>query len=82
MGAKFFKSELTISNSGFLFDHGSGLTYSLNATGQFIFMQLEAGIEPPKIIKTLNEEYEVTEETARKDVDDFLRQLSELGIVE
>ncbi len=77
-----FKSEVTVSKSGFVFDHSSGLTFSLNETGHFIFKELEAGSEPSEILSGLMEEFAVDDTTARKDLDDFLRQLKDLGFVE
>ena len=35
--ADIIQTEVTLSKSGFLFDHNSGLTYTLNETGKFIF---------------------------------------------
>jgi predicted transcriptional regulator len=77
-----FKSEVTLSESGFLFDHATGLTYTLNPTGKFIFNQLLSGAEGPKVLEALVENFEVDETTARKDLDDFIQQLKEFGLVE
>ncbi len=82
IGFDMFKTEVTLSDSGFLFDHSTGLTYSLNPTGQFIFLKLQSGLEPEKIITLITEEFAVDEITARKDMDDFYRLLKEMGIVE
>ncbi len=77
-----FKTELTLSNSGFLFDHSDGLTYTLNPTGQFIFRKIEEGKEPPEILELITGEFEVDENTARKDLDDFYRQMKEMGLTD
>ncbi len=77
-----FKSELTLSDTGFLFDHNTGLTYTLNITGQFIFRLMDEGVKAPEILEKLMTEFEVTEETARKDLDDFYRQLTEMGLID
>ncbi|NOZ03276.1 MAG: PqqD family protein [FCB group bacterium] len=80
--SSLFKSELTLSESGFLFDHATGLTYTLNPTGQFIFRQMQKGVEGPEILTRLQEEFEVDETTARKDLDDFVRQLKEFELID
>lgn len=80
--ADAFKTEVTVSKSGFVFDHSSGLTFSLNPVGQFIFQQLEEGREPSDILTAITEEFAVDDATARKDLDDFLRQLRDLGFVD
>lgn len=76
------RSKFTLSDSGFLFDHATGLTYTLNPTGQFIFKSLQEGKSGPEILAAMLEEFEIDEETARKDLDDFFRQLREFGLVD
>lgn len=76
------KTEITLTESGFLFDHNSGLTYSLNPTGLFIFQQLQEGKEPENLLKSIVDVFSIDEDTARKDLDDYLRQLREMGLVE
>ncbi|MBT3251259.1 MAG: PqqD family protein [Candidatus Marinimicrobia bacterium] len=78
---ELFKSELTLSDSGFLFDHNSGLTYTLNVTGQFIFNCMEDGLQAVDILGKIMKEFEVNEDTARKDMDDFYRQLTDMGLI-
>ncbi len=77
-----FKSEVTLSESGFLFDHSSGLTYTLNPTGQFIFRALQNGKGGQKILSQIMDEFDVDDNTARKDLDDFIQQLKEFGLIE
>ncbi|MBT3300223.1 MAG: PqqD family protein [Candidatus Marinimicrobia bacterium] len=76
-----FKSELTISESGFLFDHSTGLTYTLNPTGQFIFRKIQDKKNARDILHFLMDDFDVNEETAHKDLDDFVRQLKEFDLV-
>jgi hypothetical protein len=76
-----FKSELTISESGFLFDHATGLTYTLNFTGQFIFRNIQDKQNARSILSLVMNEFEVNEDTAHKDLDDFIRQLKEFNLV-
>ena len=76
-----FKSELTLSETGFLFDHSSGLTYTLNPTAQFIFNEIKSGKQGTEILKNVMREFAVDEDTARKDIDDFFRQLQELDLL-
>jgi hypothetical protein len=76
------KTEVTLTKSGFLFDHNTGLTYSLNPTGLFIFQQLQEAREPEDLLKNILKEFSIDEDTARKDLDDYFRQLREMGLVE
>ncbi len=77
----FFHSEFTLSESGFLFDHGTGLTYTLNETGRFIFQKIQDGSHANNLVELVTSEFEVAEDIARKDVDDFFRQLKEARII-
>lgn len=72
---------MTLTKGGFLFDHSTGLTYTINPTGREIFEQLQAGADAPAIIRDLVKEYEIDDDTAREDLEDFLRQMKELGLV-
>ncbi|KPL07448.1 hypothetical protein AMJ86_04495 [bacterium SM23_57] len=76
------KTEITLTESGFLFDHTTGLTYSLNPTGRFIFRQLQDGKDAAGILKEIVDEFLVDEDTARKDLDDYFRQLKEMGLID
>ena len=76
------KTEITLTQSGFLFDHNTGLTYSLNPTGLFIFQQLQEGQEPEDLLKNILGRFFIDEDTARKDLYDYFRQLREMGLVE
>jgi len=80
--SNIFTSELTLSENGFLFDHRTGLTYTLNPTGQYIFHRMQQGDQAPEILQGLLQEFDVDETTAQKDLDDFYRQLKEMGLID
>ncbi|MBQ7034255.1 MAG: PqqD family protein [Clostridia bacterium] len=50
---------------------------TLNGTGAFLWKKLEAETEPQALVDALLEEYEVTQEQAKKSVAKFLEQLKE-----
>ncbi len=77
-----FMTDFTVSDSGFLFDHASGQTFTLNPTGKFILDRMKTGEDHDAILPLMMKEFEVNETTARRDLDDFNRQLRELEIVE
>ena len=54
---------------------------SLNESGVVIWKALESGCDEDAIVNALLEEYEVTEEKARQDVQNLLNQLRVLGIL-
>lgn len=74
-------TDLYFSDKGFLFDPSTGLTYSLNKTGTFIFQRLHKGAGVPEVVQALLEAFEVDSKRAREDVRDFMQHLTELGLI-
>ena len=54
---------------------------NLNETGAFLWKILESGGTKEELVAKLCEEYEVDETTAATDVDKFVQNLSEAGLV-
>jgi hypothetical protein len=80
MKDRIIQSEITLTENGFLFDHNSGLTYTLNETGAFIFHLADKGKQAYQILAPLMKEFDIDERTAQRDIDDFFRQLKETGL--
>jgi len=55
--------------------------YTLNETGAFIWEQIDGKRTVSEIIELLTEEYEIDNETASKDVLDFVKNMNEYLIV-
>jgi len=72
--------NLYVNGNGFVFDYYGGQTYNLNPTGIFILRELLEGTPPAEITRTLENKYQIGYRTATSDVDDFLQQLSALGL--
>jgi hypothetical protein len=51
--------ELAISETGFIFDPWSGLTWTVNPSGRFILEQLKAGVDPEDVPRRIRESFEV-----------------------
>ncbi|MGK2858393.1 MAG: PqqD family protein [Thermoanaerobaculia bacterium] len=56
--------------------------YVLNEVGAAIWNQLDEGRSPAEITATIAAEFDVSAETALRDVEQFLERLLEAGIVE
>ena len=54
---------------------------NLNETGAFLWKILESGATKEELLDKLLAEYDVDEETARKDVDAFINKLQEAKLV-
>jgi hypothetical protein len=54
---------------------------NLNSTGAFLWGILEKGAEEEDLVKALLDEYEIDEETAKKDVSLFVTKIKEAKLV-
>ena len=74
--------DIAISQTGFVFDPTTGITFSVNATGQFILLRLRDGLGLAAIEHELREDFELGEsDDPSRDVREFVLQLREQGIV-
>ena len=55
---------------------------SVNETGAFLWHMLENGAEKQEMIDALLREYETDPQTAEKDVDAFLKEMQDKGLIE
>ncbi len=55
---------------------------NLNETGAFLWKRLTEGADIDNLIASLLSEYEIDEETARADVQEFVDQLQEKGLLQ
>ena len=72
--------NLALSENGFLFDSRTGNTYSLNQTGTFILRKLIDGELPERLLKLLGSDFDIAEEVAERDIEQFLFRLKDLKI--
>ncbi len=81
MTPRNLKEELTLTGNGFLFDHVTGLTYTLNSTGGFIFQKLMEKMPPNDIVKAVRENFDTDDATARQDIEEFYELTRTYGIL-
>lgn len=55
---------------------------NLNESGAFLWRKLSEGISKEDLVKALLEEYDVDEEIANKDIDNFIEKLKGSDILE
>ena len=65
-----------------LVDIDSGTYFGLDEVGTFIWNQIDEGLAIADIPARITEAFEVEEDVARTDLDTFLQQLLEKGLVE
>ncbi len=76
------KSDIAVSDTGFLFDPTTGDSYNLNQTGVEIIQMIKDGKSEKEIIKAFTEKYDVDEITFEQNLYDFLRMLSHFNLTE
>ncbi len=74
--------ELALSDSGFVFDPMTGHTFTVNPSGLRILRWLKDGVELEEVAHRLANDFEVQPgEDPARDVQDFLAQLRECGLM-
>lgn len=76
------RKNIAISENGFIFNPLTGDSFSVNQTGVFILQKMKEGESSEVIIKALQEEYELDNNTAEKDLYDFLSMLKSYQLTE
>jgi hypothetical protein len=76
------KKNIAISDSGFVFDPGTGDSYSLNPSGLEIVQLIKLGKDFGEILKTVTEKYEVDSDSFERYYYDFIVTLNQLHLTE
>ncbi len=71
--------DLLLNDRGFAFDPAGGETFQLSTTGLRVVRLLQQGCNDESIMQHLLDEYEVDEHTVRRDLENFLGELEQLG---
>lgn len=76
------RSNLAISESGFVFDAGTGESFSLNPTGYVIIELLKKGKTDAEVKTLMMERYDVESSDFERLYFDFVRSLHQYGFFE
>ena len=74
--------NIAISDSGFLFNPGSGESYSLNATGTELLGLIKDGKTLEEIKAIFLEKYDTDANTLEKDYQDFMDEIQRFNLSE
>lgn len=74
-------SHLAISDTGFIFNPHTGHTFTANETGLFFLHALKQDQPPDQISQRALAEYEVDSDQLQRDMQDFIIQLREIGLI-
>jgi len=73
--------RLAVNEDGFLFDPVSGESYTVNPVGATIIKLLKEGGSAPKTVEALVSAFDVGQEEAERDLNDFLAHLRSLKLI-
>ena len=76
------KSNIAVSETGFLFDPTSGESYSINPVGQEILQLLKDGKSIEEISAVMTGEYEIDAATFEKYYYDFMGMLRQFQLID
>ena len=76
------KKNIATSEEGFIFNPGTGDSFSTNPIGTDILGLLKLEKPLDIIVKTIISKYDVDQAQFEKDLDDFESQLKDYGILE
>ena len=76
------KKNIAISESGFIFNPEIGTSFTTNSLGVAILKQLKTKTSTEEIIDSVVKNYEIDATTCEKDLDDFLRILSQFNLID
>lgn len=74
--------NLALSDTGFVFNPGTGDSFSVNPIGLSILRDLKDALSEDDIKKRLLEQYNTDAETIEKDLYDFMKMLEQLQLSE
>jgi hypothetical protein len=76
------RKNIATSEEGFVFNPGTGDSFTTNSTGTEVISLLKAEKPLTEIIDTICSKYDVDKHQFEKDLDDFVSQLKEAAIFE
>lgn len=76
------KKNIATSDEGFVFNPGTGDSFSTNAIGSQIILLLKQDKSPQEIKDQICDTYDVDRLVFERDLDDFTALLKEFGILE
>jgi hypothetical protein len=76
------KSNIALSESGFIFNPNTGESFTLNPTGQELFGMIREGMDYDAIRDYFMDNFEMEESIFEKDFEDFLHMMTSYQMME
>ena len=77
-----FKKNIATSDTGFIFNPGTGDSFSSNTIGSEIFSYFKEDKSRQEILSIICEKYDVNKNELEKDLEDFFSQLRDHNLLE
>jgi hypothetical protein len=74
--------KIALSETGFVFDAGTGDSYSINPIGVEIIEYIKQNLTKAEIKKKLSEKYDVSSPELEKSLDDYFGALNTFNILD
>ncbi|OQX97244.1 MAG: hypothetical protein B6I20_13025 [Bacteroidetes bacterium 4572_117] len=76
------RSNIAVSDNGFVFDPNTGDSYNLNYIGQEIIQMLKSNLTEKEITKTITGKYDVDDNSFEQNLFDFIGMLNHYDLLE
>ncbi|MBI5008309.1 MAG: PqqD family protein [Bacteroidia bacterium] len=76
------KKNIATSEAGFVFNPGTGDSFSVNQTGSEILSLIKQELRTDEIIRIISSKFDADITQIERDVDDFISQLHTYNLVE
>ncbi len=76
------KSNIAVSESGFIFNPEIGTSFTTNSLGIAILKQLKEKTSPEEIKNSILKSYDIDAITCEKDLNDFLSIVNQFNLLE
>jgi len=76
------RSNIAVSDNGFVFDPNNGDSYNLNQIGQEILQLLKSDLSEQEIIAAVTEKYDVEKNTFEQNLFDFIGMLNHYDLLD
>jgi hypothetical protein len=76
------KKNIATSEAGFVFNPGTGDSFSVNPLGAEILASFKEDKTPDEIIKIMSLKYDVESSQLERDIEDFVSQLYSYNLLE
>ncbi|MBN2668372.1 MAG: PqqD family protein [Bacteroidales bacterium] len=76
------RSNLAVSEDGFVFDPKTGESYTVNEVGISVLQHLSRGTQIDALVDALEKEYDADRYTLEKTVGDFVQMMKEYNLLD